>query len=152
MSLLSRLLLGERGASSVELAMLAPFFALLILGTVDATRAVSEKMRIQQVAARTIEMATGGGSSASTSALVAEAATAANVSPGNVTVERWLECDRVRQESFDGTCDSAAEIGRYMSVRISQLYRPWFGSSLAGLGFDVSREITLLGRASVRLQ
>jgi hypothetical protein len=141
-----------QGTSTVELGMLAPFLALLILGTVDASRAASEKMRLQQAAARTIEMASGGGSGADPSVLAAEAAAAANVPANSVVVDRWLECDRARQPSFDGACTSAAEVGRYMSVSITQEYRPWFGTSLSGLGFDVSRTINLQGRASVRLQ
>lgn len=142
----------NRGTSTVELGMLAPFFALLILGTVDAARAASEKMRLQQAAARTIEMASGGGSNADPNGLAVEAAAAAKVAVSGVLVDRWLECDRARQPSFDGACTSAAEVGRYMSVNITQEYRPWFSTSLAGLGFDVSRTINLQGRASVRLQ
>jgi Flp pilus assembly protein TadG len=150
---LRRLCHDARGTSFVEMGMLAPFFALLALGTVDASRAVSEKMRLQQAASRSIEMVSAGGlDSDAFTGLQAEAAAAAGVSTGQVTTDSWLECDRVRQPSFSGECLSTEEIGRYVSVAINSNYTPWFASSLAGIGYDVSRAITLQGKASVRLQ
>ena len=153
-----RLLLAQiradcQGASFVELGIIAPFFALLALGTVDASRAVIEKMAVQQAASRTIEMAAAGGlNSDAFGNLQSEAATAAGVSTSNVTVDAWLECDRVRQSDFNGDCPSNQEIGRYVSVLINKNYSPWFASSLAGLGYNVSRAITVKGKASVRMQ
>lgn len=148
-----RLARDSRGTSSVELAMLAPFFALMVLGTVDAARAVAEKVRLQQAASRSIEMVSSGGlDSAAFTNLRAEAAAAANVSQDNVTTDAWLECDRTRQPDFNGDCTGTQEIGRYASVVINGTYVPWFSSSLSQLGYDISRTITLKGKASVRLQ
>lgn len=143
----------RRGTSTVELAMVAPFFAMLVMGTVDASRAVSEKMRLQQAAARSIEMASAGGiNSPAFTNLGAEAAAAAGVSAQNVTVTPWLECDRSAPLPIDNDCAPNQEIGRYVSVSIRGNYTPWFASSLAGLGWDVSRAIRIEGQASVRLQ
>lgn len=143
----------ERGTSTIELALLAPFFSLLVLGTVDASRAVGEKIRLQQAAARTIELASAGGLDGdSWDNLSTEAAEAAKVSDKDVEVDRWLECNRQRQESFDGTCESNEEVGRYASITVRNQHVPWFADSLAGLGWDVSRAITIEGEASVRLQ
>jgi len=148
-----RLRIDARGTSFVEMGMLAPFFAMLVLGTVDASRAVVGKMTLQQAASRTIEMASAGGlDSAAFTNLQAEAAAAAGVSMSQVQVQTWLECDRVRQASFNGDCTNTQEIGRYASVVISKSYAPWFAASLAGLGYNISRTITLQGKASVRLQ
>lgn len=151
--LLQRLGRDRRGTSSVELAMLAPFFAMMTLGTVDAARAVSEKVRLQQAASRSIEMVSSGGlDSDAYNGLKAEAATAANVSQDNVTTDTWLECDRVRQPSSTTDCTGTQEIGRYASVVINGTYVPWFATPLANLGYNISRTITLQGKASVRLQ
>lgn len=152
-SVLRGLLRDPAGTSVVELGFIAPFFALLTLGTVDASRAVMEKLRLQQVASRTMEMASAGGvDSQAFQTMQAEAAAAANVSTSNVAVDTWLECDRVRQADFNGTCLDTQEVGRYASVRITNGYSPWFASSLAGMGWDVSRAINVEGKASVRVQ
>ena len=152
-TMLRRLRADARGTSFVEMGMLAPFFALLALGTVDASRAVVDKMTLQQAASRSMEMVSAGGlDSDAFSNLKSEAAAAAGVAASQVTVDAWLECDRVRQTSFDGDCTSSQEIGRYASVAINKPYSPWFASSLAGMGYNVSRAITLQGKASVRLQ
>lgn len=152
--ILRRLRRDARGTSIVEMGMLAPFFAMLVLGTVDASRAVVDKMMLQQAASRSIEMASAGGlDSTAFTNLKAEAAAAAGVSASQVTVDSWLECDRVRQASFSGDCtDASQEIGRYVSVAINKNYSPWFASSLAGMGYNISRTIRLQGKASVRLQ
>lgn len=151
--LLRRLWADARGTSFVEMGMLAPFFAMLALGTVDASRAVVDKMMLQQAASRSMEMVSAGGlDSSAFNNLRSEAAAAAGVATDQVTVDAWLECDRVRQDSFDGDCASSQEIGRYASVAINKPYSPWFASSLAGMGYNISSTITLQGKASVRLQ
>jgi Flp pilus assembly protein TadG len=151
--MLCRLRADARGTSIVEMAMLAPFFAVLALGTVDASRAVVDKMTVQQAAARSIEMVSAGGlDSGAYDNLKSEAAAAAGVSTSAVTVDNWLECDRVRQPESTTDCTGSQEIGRYTSVVINKTYSPWFASSLAGLGYNISRTITLKGKASVRLQ
>lgn len=153
MRMLPNLIRDRRGTSTIELALLTPLFALLMLGTVDAARAVSEKMRLQQAAARTIELATAGGiNAANLDSLKSEGAAAANVEPSDVTADRWLECDRVRQDSFEGSCGSTEEVARFVSIAINASYRPWFSTSLAGLGYNVSPDINLRGKSSVRLQ
>ncbi len=152
LNLLRRLAGNTRGTSMVELALLAPFFGLMAMGTVDAARAVSEKIRLQQAATRTMEMASAGGlNGASWNNLQAEAAAASNVELRFVTVDKWLECDRVRQGDFGGSCASDQEVGRYASVAIRQSYAPWFSESLKGLGWQSSGTITLEGRSSVRV-
>lgn len=142
--------------------MVAPFLALLTLGTVDVSRAVIEKLRLQQAASRTIEMASVSADKISSAtstddpifqSIRAEAAAAANVSTNNVTVSAWLECNHVEKTNdYNGTCADNEEVGRYASVSITNGYSPWFASSLAGLGWNVSQAITIAGKASVRVQ
>src|SRR5690349_17406605 len=110
--------LDQKGTSTVEMALLAPFFAMLVLGTVDAARAASEKIALQQAASRAIEMVTSG--SSDMTAVKTEAAATAGVGASAVTVDRWMECDRVRQNQFDGSCSGSAEIGRYVSVAVTK--------------------------------
>ena len=45
----------ERGASVVELALVAPVFAALLLGMVDLSGAYSARLELEQAAQQTIE-------------------------------------------------------------------------------------------------
>ena len=136
-----------RGVSTVELALIIPILMVVLAGSVDVARLISAKLRLQQAAERTAEMASAGkvGSTAFTS-LQAEAATAANVPATQVTVTYWLECDGTKQTSFDGTCSSGQQVARFASISIASSYTPSFSWLLQG------GSIALTGRASVRVQ
>lgn len=136
-----------RGVSTVELALIIPILMVVLAGSVDVARLISTKLRLQQAAERTAEMASAGqvGSAAFTS-LQTEAATAANVPATQVTVTYWLECDGTKQTSFDGTCNSGQQVGRFASISIASSYTPSFSWLLQG------GAIALTGRASVRVQ
>jgi Flp pilus assembly protein TadG len=140
-----------RGVSTVELALITPILMVILAGSVDVARLISTKLRLQQAAERTAEMASAGkvGSSAFTS-LQTEAATAANVPTTQVTVTYWLECDGTKQTSFDGTCTSGQQVGRFASVSIAGSYTPSFSWLLHAAGGGSS--IAVSGSASVRVQ
>ncbi|MCW6529041.1 hypothetical protein NED98_02170 [Sphingomonas sp. MMSM20] len=111
-----------RGTSVVELGIVLPLFALLVLGLVCVAITVGQKLRLQQAVARSLEMATAGGiDNADPTGIQQEAATAAGVPVSQVTVDEWLECDGVRQTSAT-TCDASQQVGRYVSVQISATY------------------------------
>jgi Flp pilus assembly protein TadG len=140
-----------RGVSTVELALLMPILMVVLAGSVDVARLISTKLRLQQAAERTAEMASAGsvGSAAFTS-LQAEAASAASVPATQVTVTYWLECDGTKQTTFDGTCGSGQQVGRFAAISIASSYKPSFSWLLQGANGDGS--IALTGRASVRVQ
>jgi len=146
MSMLRRLWRDRRGASLIELALMSPILMVTVAGTVDGARLLGTKVRLQQAAERTAELASAGGASGSSfSTLQSEAATAANVPASNVTVSSWLECDGTQQSSFDGSCSSGQQVARYASIRIVGSFTPSFSIFFSG-GIAVS------GSASVRVQ
>ena len=146
---LRRLLADRRGVSVIETAIVVPAMAILIAGVSDLALGFSAKLKIQQAAARSIEMATAGGlNSAAFQVLQNEAATSAGVPTGQVTLDKWLECAGVRQTLFDGTCTSGQQVARFASISISASYRPMF-PLLQGMS---NGSIPLNGYAAVRVQ
>jgi len=140
-----------RGVSTVELALITPILMVVMAGSIDVARLISTKLRLQQAAERSAELASAGqvGGTAFTS-LQTEAATAANVPATQVTVTYWLECDGTAQTSFDGTCSSGQQVARFASISIASSYKPSFSWLLHSTGGDGSIAVT--GRASVRVQ
>lgn len=138
-----------RGISVIETAIVIPALAMLIAGVSDLAMGFAAKLKVQQAAARSIEMATAGGlNSAAFQALQAEAAGAASVPVAQVTLDKWLECAGVRQASFGGSCFTGQQVGRFVSISISASYRPRFPI----LQLSASGDIPLSGYSSVRVQ
>lgn len=141
----------ERGASIIEMAMVAPFLAALLIGMVDLSRGYSEKLQLEQAAQRAIEKVMQGQKNTTVyDALKAEGAAAAGVSPDAVTVDYWLECDGVRQDDYDTNCSSGQTYARYLSLEIVKTYTPMFSTRYAGANEDGT--YTLLGKAGIRVQ
>lgn len=125
----------RRGTSVIEFALFVPLLALAVLGISDIAMGHSRKTTIEQAVARALEKVAVGTVAADYSALRTEVATAAQVAPGDVAVDQWLECDRVRQASFTGTCGSGEEIARYISLRVAASYTPAFRYGPLARGF-----------------
>ena len=146
----------ELGAALVELALAAPFFAALLIGIVDMSRAYSMKYKLEQAAQRAIEAIeqqhtvqtsyTSYGTEAST------AATAAGYTGSTVTVDYWLECNGVRQASGTTVCGtSGATYARYVTVTVSNTYTPLFPSR-GWPGANGQGNIPVSGYAGIRVQ
>ena len=148
---LATLLKDNRGTSVLETALIVPTLAMFVMGGSDLAMGFSEKLKMQQSAARAIEMATAGGRGSSAfNNLQTEAATAAGVPTSNVTVDKWLECDGVRQTSFDDTCTSSgAQVARFVSISISGSYTPMFSFLVPDTD---NGAISISGYSSVRVQ
>jgi hypothetical protein len=145
-----RRLLGDTsGISVIETAIVIPILAMLVAGISDVAMGFSAKLKFQQAAARSIEMATASGlNGAAFQTLQAEAATAAGVPQAQVTLDKWLECAGVRQISFDGACVSGQQVARFVSISINGAYSPMF-PLMQGLN---SGAIPLAGYSAVRVQ
>ena len=146
----------ERGAALVELALAAPFFAALLIGIVDISRAYSMKLRLEQAAQRAIEKIeqhhavdptyTSYGTEATT------AATAAGYSGSTATVDNWLECNGVRQAAGTAACGtSGATYARYVTITVSNTYTPLFPSR-GWPGANAQGNIPVSGYAGIRIQ
>lgn len=147
--LLQRIAADERGVGVIELALTMPAIALLMLGASDLAMGYSAQLKLQQAAARTMEMATAGGyTSPAFQNLQSEAATAANVATGQVTVTDWLECDGTKQSS----CATGQQYARFASVSINGSYHPMFGFLFFNHAVASDGGIAISGKSSVRVQ
>lgn len=135
----------------MELAIVAPVFATLLIGMVDIGRGYSMKLQLEQAAQRAIEKVMNGQADKSTAAaLKTEAATTAGVPETDVVVDYWLECDSARQASYDTVCTSGAVYRRYLTVQISKTFTPMFATKWLGANSDGS--FTVVGKTGVRTQ
>lgn len=145
----------ERGASIIELALVAPFFAAMLIGTIDLSRAYSMKLKLEQSAQRAIEKIeqqhtvltdySPFGTEAST------AATAAGYSGSTATVDYWLECNGVRQSTTTTPCSSGQTYARYVTVTVTNSYTPLFPSR-AWPTANAQGNIPVSGYAGIRVQ
>lgn len=148
-----RLLTDRKGTSVMETAIVVPALAILVMGASDLAMGFSEKLKLQQAAARTVEMATAGGlNSAAFQNLQAEGASAAGVPTESVTLDTWLECNSVRQSSFDGTCGDGEQVARFVSIDISGSYAPMFSFLVPQSRTTDNGGFALNGYSSVRVQ
>lgn len=146
----------ERGSSVVELGLLTPIFAGLLIGMVDISRAYTHRLLLEQAAQRTIEQVMQQPEALTdyTAALKAEGAAAANVAQSAVTPAFWLECDGMSQGAgnFTAECPTGTtEYARYVSVAISKPFDPTFRTSWFPAA-NANGTVTLIGRAGVRVQ
>jgi Flp pilus assembly protein TadG len=145
----------DRGAALVELALAAPFFAALLIGIIDLSRAYSMKLRLEQSAQRAVEKieqqhsVQSDYSSYGTEA--ATAATAAGYSGSTATVDYWLECNGVRQSDTTTPCSTGQTYARYVTITVSNTYTPFF-SSRAWPGANAQGNIPVSGYAGIRVQ
>ena len=162
MRALTQFVRDERGASVIEMALVAPFLATLVIGMVDLSRGYSEKLQLEQVAQRAVEKAMqgmqGDESTAIFLSLRAEAAAAAGVNISAVEVRYWLECNGVSQNTsaatmatdYEKVCTSGEVYSRHLNVRIQKTYTPMFGTRWAGANSDGT--YTLIGESGLRVQ
>ena len=142
----------ERGASIIEMAMVAPVLATLLVGMVDISRAYSAKLQLEQAAQRSIEKVQQYRTTSSTfSTLQTEAATAAGVPTTDVVVDFWLECDGARQASYATVCPSTQNRVRYITVSIVKKFSPMFGTRFFP-GANSDGTYTLDAQAGLRTQ
>ena len=150
------LLRSECGVGAVELALVAPVLAFLIMGITDVAQGFSQKFSLEQAAYRALERAGSGSVKSDYSYLRTEAATAAGVPESAVTVETWLECDSVKQPAFDGQCTAeGAMVSRYVRVSVASTFRPNFNYGVSNQRiFDMSADgtVAIVGSAALRLQ
>jgi Flp pilus assembly protein TadG len=124
----------ERGASIIELALVAPVFASLLIGMVDISRAYSSKLQLEQAAQRAIEKVQQYQTTSSTyDTLRTEAATAAGITAttSNPTVRYWLQCDsnaRLYGSASETNCTGTQTYQRYVEVTVTKPFTPMFGT------------------------
>lgn len=146
----------ERGTGTIELALAVPILGFLLVGAVDMGTGYTQRLALQQAANRTLETGMARGRvSDSYSYLQAIGATNSGQPSSNVTIDNWLECDGARQSSFDGTCGSNQQSGRYISVKITGTHTPSFNYNGLARRFgntNLGGSVAIAGAAAVRIQ
>ncbi len=159
MTQLPRIGRDDRGSSIIEMALVAPFLATLLIGMVDMSRGYSAKLQLEQAAQRSIEKAMNGDKDTDLyETLKVEAVVAADVPASQVEVRYWLECNGVSQNSsaatmaadYEKVCPNGQTYARYVNVRIQKSYKPMFKAQWAGANADGT--FTLVGDAGIRVQ
>jgi hypothetical protein len=152
---LAELARDRRGASVIELAFVLPALILLLIGIIELSLGFGHRLRIEQAAFRTLELAhMRGGGAVDVELLRNEAANAANVPASSVTVARELYCNNVQNGSWDGVCATGAVQKRYVRVTIDTVYQPMFAGSAARFfpGSNPDGSVPLSAAAAVRTQ
>jgi len=149
---ITRLAKDDRGASIIELALVAPILASLLIGMVDLSRAYSHKLLLEQAAQRSIEKVQQYQATSSTyGTLQSEAATAAGVPASDVTVTYWLECNGAKQSNYDSSCPDGQAYGRWINVDIKGTFTPMFASQYFPKA-NSDGTYTIHGQAGLRTQ
>jgi Flp pilus assembly protein TadG len=128
----------QRGAAVIEMGLMAPIFATLLIAAIDLSDAYSTKLQIEQAAQRTIEKVQGSTTtftSTQIAALRADAAAAAGVATTAATVRTWRECNGVRQGNvasnstptgFTDSCPTGQVTARYVELDVEKTFTPMF--------------------------
>ena len=141
----------DRGTAVMELALVAPIFATMLIGMVDIGRGYSMKLQLEQAAQSSIEKVMNGQADKnSAAALKTEAATTAGVPEADVIVDFWLECNSARQGSYDTVCADGTVSRRYLTVQITKTFTPMFATRWLGSNSDGT--FTVVGKTGVRTQ
>jgi len=155
MRLCRQIFADQGGASVIELALVAPIFASMLIGMVDLSRAYSAKLQLEQAAQRSIEKVqqyqTSSNTFSTLSTEASSAATAAGFTSPVVTVDFWLECDGTRQTDYNTHCSTGQTYGRWVTVDIAATYSPMFASR-HWPGANADGTFTLHGKAGLRTQ
>ncbi|TPG13188.1 TadE/TadG family type IV pilus assembly protein [Sphingomonas oligophenolica] len=144
-----------RGASLIEMALIFPPLALLLLGSVDLASGFAKRMALEQAAAQTIQQAIVQGPQASNyDYLIQSASTTSGQPVSNISLDKWLECDGTRQTSFEGDCSGQQVVARRVAIAIAYQYLPPFDySAVPGLSSVPGlTPVKLMGSARVRVQ
>jgi Flp pilus assembly pilin Flp len=123
----------ERGAAVIELALTAPFLALLTIGIIDVSQAFGRKLTLEQAAQRAVEkvMQTTGETTPEET-IKAEAAAQGDISEDDVTVSYRLECNGEEEVDFDIECEVGESETRYLLVTVNGTYTPMFPAHYFG--------------------
>jgi Flp pilus assembly protein TadG len=143
----------SRGASVIEFGLFAPILAVMVMGISDVAMGYSAKLQVEQAVYRALEKVAVGTVQSDYQYLRNEAAAAdgsGGIQASNVTVENWLECNRVRQTTFTALCPTGQDTARYVSVSVSWSYTPQF--SYGPLVGNSSGVVPISASASLRIQ
>jgi Flp pilus assembly protein TadG len=153
----STLLKSERGASVVELGLVAPFFLALVVGMSDFGNAYSMKLKLEQASQRALELIQQSGTAADPAnhdAVVAEATSAASdagYDDASVSVDYTNYCDGSKTTNYTDSCTGTQVQMKYVNVTVSADYTPLFTNSYFP-NHNADGTVTVKGHAGMRVQ
>ena len=150
---LRTLLRDQRGNSFVEMALVTPLLASLLVGMVDISRAVSAKVTVEQAAQRALERVQATDFKTSQMSDLETDAEAAAGTGSQATADAWLECnhDGTHLDYDTGDCGTGVSYARYVSMRVTDTFTPLFGTRFFP-GANANGTVTVDGQAVVRTQ
>ena len=134
--LIKTLARSERGTATIELALISPMLATMLIGVVDMTTAFNRKLEMEQAVQRSIERVMQTTTTQTVEQNIKdEAAEAAGIDPSDVTVTYTLTCNGV-VTSYSNDCISGQTEVRYVNVSATTTFVPMFPLSRLGLTQD----------------
>jgi Flp pilus assembly protein TadG len=147
----------DRGASAVELALVAPFFAAMVIGMSDLASAYSMKLRLEQAAQRSIERLQAMPSPAALAnkaTVITEAtnaATAAGYPSATISVTFTNYCNGSATANYDDSCTGGQTQMKYANVTLTGKYRPLFTNTYFP-NHNADGTVTVTGQTGMRLK
>ena len=142
----------ERGNSFIEMALALPMLVTILVGMVDVSRGISEKLQVVQIAQRTVERVQRDYYQPSDGDTLETEAEAAAGTGSTATVTEWLECGTSStQLAYTSSCSPGQPYARYVGVSVSRPFTPFFGTQYFP-GSNPDGTFTLTGTAGVRIQ
>jgi Flp pilus assembly protein TadG len=143
----------EAGTATIELALLVPILAAMLIGLIDLSTAYSDKLKLEQVAHRAIEKVQQTGFTVSKKAALEAEAVAAAGTGATATLTYWLECNGTAMtgsSAYTNGCSSGQSYARYVEIDVQKTYTPIIMSRFAGA--NANGTFTLHGEAGIRIQ
>lgn len=142
------------GAATIELALLAPVLAAMLAGLIDVATSYSDKLRLEQVAQRTIEKVQAQTFTVSMKAALEAEAEAAAGAGSDAVLTYWLECDGTKMtgtSAYDAGCADGEAYARYVQLAIEKNYQPLIIAYFFG-PTNPDGSVTIHGTAGIRIQ
>lgn len=134
--LIKKLARSTEGAATIELALITPILATLLIGVVDITTAVNRKLELEQAVQRSIERVMQTTTDETVEANIKqEAAEAAGIEEDAVIVTYSLTCDGV-VTAYDTDCTAGQAEVRYVNVAATTTFTPMFPLAQLGMTQD----------------
>jgi len=134
--LMRKLARSTEGAATIELALITPILATLLIGVVDITTAFNRKLELEQAVQRSIERVMQTTTDETVEANIKqEAAEAAGIPEDNVTVTYSLTCDGTTT-AYNTDCAVGQVEVRYVNVAATTTFTPMFPLAKLGMTQD----------------
>jgi Flp pilus assembly protein TadG len=143
----------ERGNSLIEMALIAPVLAALLVGAVDISRGVSAKLQVEQAAQRSIELVQRSEYKTTDKTTYEADAQAAAGTGSTATITAWLECNGngVHLNIDTGTCNATDAVARYVQMSVQKPFTPLFSTRFFP-GANSNGTVTIHATAGIRVQ